>query len=203
MQNESSERRPDDPQPSASEPQPSAPQPPREKPEPARVEVEAEPAKAGDGGKVYEAPPNPFRSAGGGAAGASAGAGGGAGSPGGSASAASGPAPRREWAVACHLVGLLDFGISVFGIGIIVTTALWLLKRGEDPEADFHGKESLNLQLNILFWQIVSIPLLLCIVGIPILLLSPIVKLVALLVGAVNASEGKRWSYPYVYRIVR
>lgn len=162
---------------------------------PPKVEVRAEPIRgASDQGRVYDAPPpphrepppNPFTP------------------PPAAAPHSSIQAPMRGWAVACYLIGLADLGVSILFAGLIFTTALWLFRRGDDPEADFHGKESLNLQLNILFWQVVAVPLILCcLVGVPILIASPFVKIGALIYGGYRASRGERWSFPWIYRLVR
>ncbi len=191
-------------QPDQVPPSPSDPQPPRPEPNaPPKVEVRAEPVRGTtDAGRVYDAPPfhrdpppNPF------------GGGGGGGStppnePTSSASAKAG-APAVGWAVACHLLGLADFGVSFLFAGLIFTAALWLLRRGDDPFADFHGAESLNFQLNLLFWQVAAVPLILCcLVGLPMLIISPFLKIGLLLYGAYRASRGDRWRYPYILRIV-
>lgn len=112
--------------------------------------------------------------------------------------------PGSGWATACHLVGLLDFGVSFLFVGVLATLVVWLARRDADAECDFHGKEALNLQLNLLAWQLLAIPLLCCcLVGLPILVALPFVKLVALLVGAARAASGERWSYPLIVRVVR
>ncbi len=207
-------------QPDQVPPNPFEQQPPAQGPStPPKVEVHAEPTRGTtDPGRVYdappfhrEAPPNPPGSSQGSSHGGSAG-----GAYGGSQGGSSGPprepssstsaaagAPVVGWAVACHLIGLADFGVSILFAGLIFTAALWLLRRGDDPFADFHGAESLNLQLNLLFWQVVAVPLILCcLVGLPMLILSPFVKAGLLLYGAYRASRGDRWRYPYILRVV-
>lgn len=199
MQNDIPEQPPQQgpqaPQSPSDPPSPSAGKIEAEKTEAAKIEVEAEPTRGAGSGRVYDAPPpqreaprrdpppNPFSTP---------------------ASERQAPTrPSRGWAVATHLVGLLDFGVSFFGAGLIATTTLWLLKRGDDPEVDYHGRESLNLQLNILFWQIAAFPLILmCGLGLLILLVSPAVKFLMLFYGAWRASRGDRWEYPFIFRVI-
>lgn len=186
--------------PEQAQPTPSEPQAPRAEPSaPPKVEVRAEPMRgAAEQGRVYDAPPphrepppNPF-----GAPPTPP--------PPASSSSSSSRSPARAWAVACYLIGMSDLGVSILFAGLIFTAALWLARRGDDPEVDFHGKESLNLQLNILFWQVAAVPLILCcLVGLPILLLSPFVKFGALLYGAYCASQGERQRYPWIFRLIR
>ncbi len=116
------------------------------------------------------------------------------------------PTPRASsgWATACHLVGLLDFGVSFLLAGLLATLVVWLAQRDTDPEANFHGKEALNFQLNVLAWQVLALPLICCcFIGIPMLVLLPVVKLVAMLVAAAKAANGERWTYPLILRVVR
>jgi len=198
----------------SSNPQPpphEQPAQPSEAAAPKKIEVEAQPTSgASSAGRVYDAPPAGWTRAG-------------AGAPAPSNPAPSSPPPHepppnpflppdsppppagrsRAWPVAVHLIGLLDFGVKFFCAGLIATLVMWLMKRGDDPEIDFHGKESLNLQLNILFWQILAIPFSLCLIGIPVLLFAPLVQIIMLIVGAVHASDGERWRYPFVFRVLR
>ncbi len=118
------------------------------------------------------------------------------------------PAPSAArgsgWATACHLVGLLDFGVSFLFVGVLATLVVWLARKDEDPECDFHGKEALNFQLNLLGWQLLALPLICCcLIGLPLLVALPFVKLVAMLVAAARAASGERWSYPLIVRLVR
>lgn len=116
-----------------------------------------------------------------------------------------GEPPRKSsgWAVACHLLGLVDFGVSVLFLGLIATLCAWLIAKDTDPEADFHGKEALNFQLNILFWQVMAVPLCCCLVGGPLALALPFLKLLLMIVAAVKAANGERWRYPLVVRVLR
>ena len=170
---------------------PGAPPPPPDE----KIEVEAEPFDPARGGprKTVDMPPPPPPAGGG--------PGGGRGYPAGAGSAERGP--NTAWAMACHLTALFDFGVSLLLYGFIVPLVIWLVKRDEDPEVDYHGKESLNFQLNVLFWYLVSIPLSLCLIGIPILFLLPIAKIVLCVIAAVRTAEGERFRYPYIYRVIQ
>ncbi len=199
-------------QPDQVPPNPFEQQPPAQGPStPPKVEVHAEPARGTtDPGRVYDAPPfqrqAPPSPAGGSSAGSYGSSPGGSSTPPrepSSSSAAAAGAPAVGWAVACHLIGMADLGVNILLAGLIFTAALWLLRRGDDAFADFHGAESLNLQLNLLFWQVAAVPLILCcLVGLPMLIISPFLKIGLLLYGAYRASRGDRWRYPFILRIV-
>ena len=166
-------------------PQPEPQPPPQQEPQQPPIEVQAEPAAPDDRGRVFDAPPPPAGDAGSGAA---------------SATAARRPAP---WPMLCHLVGLIDLGLSVFGLGLIASTVVWLMNKDTDPEVDFHGKEAINFQLNQLVWMIAAVPLILaCGLGLVVLVVAPIAKLALMTVAAIRAASGERWRYPLVYRVV-
>jgi uncharacterized Tic20 family protein len=106
--------------------------------------------------------------------------------------------------MACHLVGLIDFGFSFLFLGLIATLVLWLVKKDQDAEVDFHGREALNFQLNVLFWQAAAIPLVACcLIGIPLAIALPFAKVILMIVAAVHAADGERWRYPLIFRVLR
>jgi uncharacterized Tic20 family protein len=120
---------------------------------------------------------------------------------------ASAPKPAtpsgRAWAMACHLTPLIDFGLTFLMYGFALPLILWLVKRDTDPEVDYHGKESLNFQLNLLFWYLLSIPLSFCLIGIPLFFALWIGKIVLCVVAAVKTAEGERYRYPFIYRVIQ
>ena len=46
---------------------------------------------------------------------------------------------------------------------------VWLMKRGDSPEIDAYGKESLNFQISMLIYDAIAAILCLVLIGIPIL----------------------------------
>jgi hypothetical protein len=106
-------------------------------------------------------------------------------------------------AATAHLLGLADFTISIFLIGVLAPLVLWLVLKDTDPEIDYHGKESINFQLNILFWWLIAFLLSFCLIGIPLLIVLPVVELVLVIIAAVAAVQGQRYRYPAIYRILK
>ena len=102
----------------------------------------------------------------------------------------------------CHLLALtLLLGIP-FG-NILGPLTIWLLKRNEDPFVDFCGKESLNFQISMTIYIMISAVLILIIVGIittPVLML---VNIVLTINAAIKASEGTHYKYPITIRIIK
>ena len=145
---------------------------------PTTPEVEAEPFDAGrEAGRTYDVPPP-----------------GQEGSGAGSSSLA--------LAAACHLLGLADFTVSIFLVGLIAPLVLWLAMKDQDPEVDFAGKESINFQINMLVWWLGAILLSCCLIGLPLLFILPIVKLVLVIMATIQTVNGKRYRYPFIFRVL-
>jgi uncharacterized Tic20 family protein len=110
-------------------------------------------------------------------------------------------APSRTWEVLCHLSALAGYVIP-FG-HIIGPLVVWLLKRGESPSVDAHGKESLNFQISVTIYAAVCMLLILVVIGIPMLILLGVISLVLVIVAAVKASSGEFYRYPLTIRLIK
>lgn len=109
----------------------------------------------------------------------------------------------NAWAMACHLCGLLDFGVNFFLIGLLVPLGIWLAQRDLDPFVDRQGKEAVNFQLNLLFWTALSIPLIfLCGLGLLTLFALAVAEVVFAILAAIAAAEGREWRYPLILRVI-
>jgi len=106
------------------------------------------------------------------------------------------------WAAACHLLGLADFSFSFLMIGILAPLVLWLALKDSDPEVDHAGKETINFQLNLLFWQVIFTGLAFCFIGIPLLIALPVLEIVLVVLATIETFNGKRYRYPYIVRIL-
>jgi hypothetical protein len=61
----------------------------------------------------------------------------------------------RTWNALCHASALL--GVLVHFPGhLLGPLIVWLVKRGESPEIDAHGKEALNFQISMLIYNVVA-----------------------------------------------
>src|SRR2546421_9360907 len=61
----------------------------------------------------------------------------------------------RTWSALCHASALLGVFLHFPG-HIIPPLIIWLLKRGDSPEIDAHGKEAVNFQLSMLIYNLVA-----------------------------------------------
>jgi uncharacterized protein len=108
----------------------------------------------------------------------------------------------RTWAVLCHASALIGFFVPWAG-HILGPLIIWLIKRGEFPEIDEHGKESLNFQISMLIYNLIAAVLCLVLIGFFILGILHILNLVLVIVASVRASEGKLFRYPLTIRLIK
>ena len=107
----------------------------------------------------------------------------------------------RTWYVLCHasaLLGLFFHFLGHLGGPLIV----WLMKRGDSPEIDAYGKESLNFQISMLIYDAVAAILCVVLIGIPILIALWVLNTVLVIIASVKASEGKFYRYPFTIRFI-
>ena len=103
--------------------------------------------------------------------------------------------------MACHLSALAGFVIP--GLGhVFGPLIVWLIKRGESPEIDAHGKEALNFQISMLLCNVVAGVLCLVLIGFFLLAALHILNVIFVLIAAVKASEGQMYRYPLTLRFI-
>jgi uncharacterized Tic20 family protein len=107
----------------------------------------------------------------------------------------------RTWSVLCHASALLGLFFHFFG-HLLGPLLVWLIKRGDAPEIDANGKESLNFQLSMLIYDIIAGILCLVVIGIPILIALWILNTVFVIIASVRTSEGKSYRYPFTIRFL-
>ena len=107
----------------------------------------------------------------------------------------------RTWCVLCHASALLGLFFHFLG-HILGPLIVWLMKRGDSPEIDAYGKESLNFQISMLIYHAIAFVLCFILIGIPILIALWILDIVLVIVASMKASEGKLYRYPFTIRFI-
>jgi hypothetical protein len=106
---------------------------------------------------------------------------------------------ERNWALAAHLTTFSSYvGIPGF-IGPLV---IWLVKKDEMPFANDQSKESLNFQISLLIYAIISAILVFVLIGFVMLIGLAIFQVVFTIIAAIKASEGERYRYPLTLRLI-
>jgi uncharacterized Tic20 family protein len=108
----------------------------------------------------------------------------------------------RTWNTLCHASALLGV-LFHFPGHLIGPLVVWLVKRGESPEIDAHGKEALNFQLSMLLYTLVSGVFCLILIGFVFIAVLWVLNAVFVIVASIQASEGKFYRYPMTIRFLQ
>jgi uncharacterized Tic20 family protein len=109
---------------------------------------------------------------------------------------------ERTYAMLCHLTSLVMFVGVPFG-NIIGPLIIWLIKKDEYPLVDEHGKESLNFQISMTIYMMVSGLLIIVVIGLILLPALLIAELILVIMAAVKVSDGEKYQYPFTIRFLR
>jgi uncharacterized protein len=112
------------------------------------------------------------------------------------------PSNTRTWTVLCHASALVGFFVPWAG-HILGPLIIWLAKRGDSPEIDAHGKESLNFQISMLIYSLIAGVLCLVLIGFVLLGILHILNLILVIIASIQASEGKLYRYPISIRLIK
>jgi uncharacterized Tic20 family protein len=108
----------------------------------------------------------------------------------------------RNWGMLCHLTALAGFIGIPFG-HILGPLVVWLLKKNDYPSVDEQGKESLNFQISLSIYGIISALLIFVMVGIFLLIVLILADLILVIVASVKTSNGESYRYPLTIRFIK
>ena len=114
------------------------------------------------------------------------------------------PKDVRNMAMLCHLVSFAGLtGIPL--TNILGPLFIWLMKREDSPFIDTHSKESLNFQISMTIYLVISAILIVIVIVIGILLLVIffVFDIVVVIVAAIRANGGQEYRYPLTMRFVK
>jgi uncharacterized Tic20 family protein len=108
---------------------------------------------------------------------------------------------EKQWAMSCHLSVLLGYAIP-FG-NIIAPLIIWSMYKDQYPLVDRQGKESINFQLSLTLYIIVSIILIFVIIGIFLLIALAMLNVVLVIIAAIKVDKGEEFRYPITIRFIQ
>jgi hypothetical protein len=108
---------------------------------------------------------------------------------------------ERTMAMLAHLLALSGYVIP-FG-NLIGPLIIWLVKKDTSPFVDDQGKESLNFQITYTIAILICVPLMFCVIGIPLAILLAIAALIFIILASINASGGTPYRYPMTLRLIK
>jgi uncharacterized Tic20 family protein len=108
----------------------------------------------------------------------------------------------RMWSMFCHLTALSAFIGVPFG-NIIGPLIIWLIKKDDFHKVDDQGRESVNFQISMTIYTIVSFFLCFVIIGFLLLPIVLLVDLILVIIASVKANKGDMYRYPFTIRFIK
>ena len=109
---------------------------------------------------------------------------------------------EKTWGMLCHLSTLLSYLAA--GLTFIGPLVCWLVKKDTSRFVDYHGKESLNFQLNILIYTLIGIALIPCFfIGAFLLAVVHIYNPICVIIAGIKANNGELFRYPFIFRPIK
>jgi uncharacterized protein len=107
----------------------------------------------------------------------------------------------RTFGMLCHLLSLSGFIIPLGNI--IGPLVIWLIKKDQSAFVNDQGKESLNFQISIFIYAIISAILIIVLIGILTSIAVGLFWLIFTIIASVRANEGQYYRYPLTIRFVK
>lgn len=104
---------------------------------------------------------------------------------------------RKLLSVLCH--GAIFFSSTLVSVAIPIV----ILSTTEDAIVKQNAKESLNFHINIYIYALICIPLLMVLVGIPLLILLGIISWIVPIIAIIRLLEEPNlvYRYPFIFRL--
>ena len=111
----------------------------------------------------------------------------------------------KQWAMYCHLAGLVMLlPVVPFPIGnVLGPLIIWLIKKDEYPSVKENGKEALNFQISMSIYALICLPFICLVVGAVLMSAIAITDLVFVIIVSIAVSEGKPYRYPLTIRFIK
>jgi len=104
--------------------------------------------------------------------------------------------------VLCHASALAGLFFHFLG-HLFGPLIVWLVKRGDSPEIDAHGKEAVNFQISMLIYNVVAGVFCIVLIGFAFLAVLWVLNAIFVIIAAIQASDGKLYRYPMTIRFLQ
>jgi len=98
-------------------------------------------------------------------------------------------------AMLAHLLGIFT--------GFLGALIIWLLKKDDSAYINAQAKEALNFQITIVIGFVIAWVLAWILIGIALIPILYILNIVFCIIGAIAASKGQDYRYPFAIRLVQ
>jgi len=118
--------------------------------------------------------------------------------------AAMSPQDERTWGAIAHGAALAAMILSAGFLGFLGSLAVYVIHKDRGPFVRAHAANSLNVQITMFIWIVISFPLILLLgFGLLTLIAAPFVAGLLHVIGAMKAYQGEWWNPPLTPRFVK
>jgi uncharacterized Tic20 family protein len=104
---------------------------------------------------------------------------------------------EKSMAVICHLVSLVATAACLNWLVPIIVMLI-----SDSPFVKQQAKESLNFQISIIIWGVISFAACFIVIGIPMLFAVALAAIILPILAAIRVSDGQAYRYPLTMRLV-
>lgn len=114
------------------------------------------------------------------------------------------PEDERTWGAISHAGALVAMIFSAGFLGFVASIAVYAIHKDRGPFVRAHAANSLNVQITMFIWIVISFPLILLLgLGLLTLVAAPFVAGLLHVIGAIKAYNGEWWNPPLTPRFVK
>lgn len=108
---------------------------------------------------------------------------------------------ERNWAMLSHLLALVGYFLIPFG-NVAAPLIIYLMKKDESPFVADQSKESLNFQISVCIYALISGVLVLILIGFLLLAVVVVAAAILTIIASVKAANGETYRYPLTIRLI-
>jgi uncharacterized Tic20 family protein len=108
---------------------------------------------------------------------------------------------EQNWAMLSHLLALMGYVSVPFG-NVVAPLIIYLMKKDESPYVAEHSRESLNFQISMTIYALISAVLTLILIGFLLLMAVWVAGVVLTIIASVKAASGEAYRYPLTIRLI-
>lgn len=108
---------------------------------------------------------------------------------------------ERNWGMLSHLLALVGYFVIPLG-NIAAPLIVYLMKKDESPFVADQSRESLNFQISLLIYALISGVLVVVLIGFLLLGVIWVAGIVLTIIASVKAANGEAYRYPLTLRLI-
>jgi len=108
---------------------------------------------------------------------------------------------ERNWAMLSHLLALVGYLVIPFG-NVAAPLIIYLMKKDESPFVADQSRESLNFQISLMIYALISGVLVVVLIGFLLLAIIWVMGVILTIIASVKAANGEAYRYPLTIRLI-